>query len=347
MILITGGAGYIGAHVNKKLHKEGFDTIVLDNLSHGHEHAVKWGEFFEVDLADSESINSIFDKFDIEGVMHFAAFTSVVESIEFPTMYFKNNYKNTLKLLKIMKEHSVDKFIFSSTAAVYGNPKKIPIVENSPINPINPYGKSKLMVENILKRESELKSSNFRYSSLRYFNAAGADPECEIGEDHDPETHLIPLILDVALGKKEKITIFGDNYDTLDGTCIRDYIHVNDLAQAHIKAFNYITDNKFNRNNNGNDFNNDSDNNSNNNFNNNSVFNIGNGNGFSVKEVIDVCERITGEKINQNISKRREGDPPILVADSKKAKNMLNWDINLSDLAKIIETAWNWHKKKN
>lgn len=343
MILITGGAGYIGAHVNKELHKEGFDTVVLDNLSNGHEYAVKWGEFFKVELSDSETIASIFNKFDIEGVMHFAAFTSVAESVEFPTMYFKNNYKNTLGLLKIMKDHSVDKFIFSSTAAVYGIPKKTPILENSPLNPINPYGKSKLMVEHVLERESKIKSNNFKYSSLRYFNASGADPDGEIGEDHDPETHLIPLVLDVALDKRENITIFGDDYDTPDGTCIRDYIHVNDLAQAHIKAFKYLDNlekdihEKENIHETGNTQENI--------HNNSNIFNIGNGNGFSVKEVIDVCEKITGEEIKREISNRREGDPDILVADSKKIRNILKWDPEFSSLDKIVENAWNWHKK--
>lgn len=331
MILITGGAGYIGAHVNKELHKEGFYTVVLDNLSHGHEYAVKWGEFIRAELSDSETIDSVFNKFDIEGVMHFAAFTSIAESVEFPSMYFKNNYKNTLNLLKIMKAHSVDKFIFSSTAAVYGTPDSIPIVENSPLKPINPYGKSKLMVELELERKFNLKSSKFKYSSLRYFNASGADPECEIGEDHNPETHIIPLILDVALDKSDDITIFGNDYNTPDGTCIRDYIHVNDLAKAHIKAFKYLnTLDKDNLKSNEN-----------------TVFNIGNGNGFSIKEVIDVCENVTGEKITRKISGRRDGDPSILVADSKKAQNVLNWTPEFFDLNKIVETAWNWQKNKN
>lgn len=296
MILVTGGAGYIGSHVNKELHKEGFDTVVLDNLINGHSYAVKWGDFQKGELADIEFIRSVFNKFDIEGVMHFAAFTSVGDSVKYPAKYFKNNYKNTLNLLKVMGENNVNKFIFSSTAAVYGIPKNIPIKEEHELNPINPYGKSKLMVELALEKESQSSSNDFKYSALRYFNASGADPECEIGEDHNPETHLIPLVLDVALGKRDKINIFGNDYNTPDGTCIRDYIHVNDLAQAHIKAFKSLdNENSIEK-----------------------VYNLGNGNGFSVKEVIDVCEKVTGFEIKKEVVDRREGDPDILIADSKK-----------------------------
>ena len=323
MILITGGAGYIGSHVNKQLHKEGYDTVVLDNLQYGHEDAVKWGEFVKCDLADTKKLDSVFNKFDIDGVMHFAAFTSVAESIEFPDKYFKNNYKNTLNLLDSMRNADVRKFIFSSTAAVYGIPEKIPITENHKLNPINPYGKSKLLVELALKCESQLNGRDFSYSALRYFNASGADPDCEIGENHNPETHLIPLVLDVAIGKRENIFIFGDDYNTPDGTCIRDYIHVNDLASAHIKAYEYL------------DF---SENKSN-------IFNLGNGNGFSVKEVIDVCEKVTDSTISKKIVDRREGDPAILVADSQKVMDLLKFKPKFNDLEKIVQTAWNWHQK--
>jgi len=328
MILVTGGAGYIGSHVNKELHKEGYDTVVLDNLNNGYEDAVKWGEFVECDLANFKEVDSIFKKFNIEGVMHFAGYISVGESVEFPAKYYKNNYKNTLGLLKVMKTNSVNKFIFSSTAAVYGNPKNTPITENHPLNPINPYGKSKLMVELALERESKLESSEFKYSALRYFNASGADKDGEIGERHTPETHLIPLILEVAGGKRDSIAIFGDDYDTHDGTCIRDYIHVTDLAQAHIKAFEYL----------GSD---------NNNTNVKNIFNLGNGNGFSVKEIVDVCENITGTEIKREILPRRDGDPAILIADSKRAKDILKWNPEFSEIEKIVETAWNWHKKQN
>jgi len=325
MILITGGAGYIGSHVNKQLHKEGYDTLVLDNLSNGYEDAVKWGEFINCDLSNYKELDSIFKRFDIDGVMHFAGFISVGESVEFPAKYYKNNYKNTLGLLKAMKENHVNKFIFSSTAAVYGNPKNIPITEEHPLNPINPYGKSKLMVELALERASKVESYDFNYSALRYFNASGADIDGEIGERHNPETHLIPLVLEVANGKRDSISIFGDDYDTPDGTCIRDYIHVTDLAKAHIKAYEYL------------DFS-EKDSRAN-------VFNLGNGNGFSVKEVIDVCENVTGIEINKKILNRRDGDPAILIADSSKARNVLNWKPVFSDLEKIVKTAWNWYKK--
>ena len=324
MILVTGGAGYIGSHVNKELHKEGFDTVVLDNLINGHNYAVKWGDFQKGELSDIEFIRSVFNKFDIEGVMHFAAFTSVGDSVKYPAKYFKNNYKNTLNLLKVMRENNMNRFIFSSTAAVYGIPKNIPIKEEHQLNPINPYGKSKLMVELALEKESQSNSNDFKYSALRYFNASGADPECEIGEDHNPETHLIPLVLDVALGKRDKINIFGNDYNTPDGTCIRDYIHVNDLAQAHIKAFKSLDNESFIE----------------------KVYNLGNGNGFSVKEVIDVCEKVTGLEIKKEVADRREGDPDILIADSKKAFYVLGWTPKFSDLDKIVETSWNWHKNR-
>jgi len=343
MILITGGAGYIGSHINKQLHKEGYDTVVLDNLSFGHESSVKWGEFIEGDLKDKDLIDSIFNSYDIEGVMHFAAFTSVAESVQFPQKYFNNNYKYTLNLLKAMKIAKVNKFIFSSTAAVYGDPQKIPIEESHLLNPINPYGKSKLMVEKSLANQA--KASDFSYCSLRYFNASGADPECIIGEDHNPESHLIPLILDVAIEKRDKIAIFGDDYDTHDGTCIRDYIHVCDLAQAHIKAYEHIN---LDENHHSEDkMENNQEIKNKRNYYQNNIFNLGNGNGFSVKEVIDTCEKVTNCEINREIVDRREGDPAILIADSKKAIDVLNWNPQYDKLEKIVETAWNWHKKLN
>ena len=344
MILITGGAGYIGSHINKQLHKEGYGTVVLDNLTWGHESAVKWGEFIDGDLKNTDTLNSIFNSYDIECVMHFAAFTSVDESIKFPQKYYKNNYKNTLNLLNSMKIAKVNKLIFSSTAAVYGDPEKIPITENHPLNPINPYGKSKLMVEKTLAKQTE--NNDFNYCSLRYFNASGADPDCEIGENHNPETHLIPLILDVAIEKKDKIAIFGDDYETKDGTCIRDYIHVCDLASAHIKAFEYLQ--KLDENNqtkNYQKYNNINQKNGNSSKNN--IFNLGNGNGFSVKEVIDTCEKITKCEIKREIANRRDGDSAILIADSKKAIDVLNWKPQYDNLEKIVETAWIWHEKLN
>lgn len=349
MILITGGAGYIGSHINKQLHMEGYDTVILDNLIHGHESYVKWGDLIEGDLKDSDLLNSIFNSYDIEVVMHIAAFTSVAESVKIPQKYYKNNYINTLNLLNSMKLANVDKFIFSSTASVYGNPENIPITENHPLNPINPYGKSKLMVEETLAKQANI--SEFSYCSLRYFNASGADPECEIGENHNPETHLIPLILDVAIGKRDKIAIFGNDYETKDGTCVRDYIHVCDLAQAHIKAFKYLenldednqTDNyqeNYNKSN--------RDSNQNNSVSSeNNIFNLGNGNGFSVKEVIDTCEKVTNCEIKREIADQRDGDPAILIADSQKAIEVLNWKPEYDKLEKIIENAWMWHKKIN
>jgi UDP-glucose 4-epimerase len=320
MILIVGGAGYIGSHLNKEISKKGYKTIVFDNLSYGHEKFVKWGIFERGDLGDIEDIRKVFKKYRIEAVMHFAAFTYVGESVEDPQKYYMNNVKNTLNLLQVMLEENVKYFVFSSTCATYGNPARIPITENHPQNPINPYGKSKLIVEEILKDYSD--AYGLEYASLRYFNAAGADPDCEIGEMHDPETHLIPLVLDAASSKREDIKIFGTDYDTPDGTCIRDYIHVTDLADAHILALEYLQKGGKS------DF-----------------FNLGNGNGFSVKEVIETARKITGKPIKEVEVERRPGDPPILIGSSKKAMEILKWKPKYYDLSRIIETAWKWHKK--
>ncbi|MBE6508309.1 MAG: UDP-glucose 4-epimerase GalE [Methanobrevibacter sp.] len=320
MILITGGAGYVGSHTNKLLNSEGYETVVVDNLCKGYESFVKWGNLENYDLG-SKSLREVFEKYDIDAVIHFAAFSSVEESIRMPQMYLKNNYRNTLNLLQIMREFGVDKFILSSTAAVYGNPEKIPITEDQDLKPINPYGHSKFITEKALEREAE--KGDFKYVSLRYFNAAGCDFDCEIGELHDPETHLIPLILDAAIGKRESISIFGNDYDTPDGTCIRDYIHVNDLADAHIKAYEYLCD--------GNESN---------------VFNLGNGQGYSVLEIIEKCKEVTNTDFDVKIAERREGDPAILVADSSKIKNTLGWNPKY-DLDQIIESAWKWHEKIN
>jgi UDP-glucose 4-epimerase len=320
MILIVGGAGYIGSHVNKLLHENGEKTLVLDNLSYGHEEFVKWGEFAKGDLSDIGLLTNIFEKYNIDAVMHFAAFTYVGESVEDPQKYYVNNLKNTLNLLSVMKNFKVNKFIFSSTCAVYGEPQKLPLTEDHPLNPMNPYGNSKLMVEKILEDYS--KAYDLNYVSLRYFNAAGADPEAEIGEWHNPETHLIPLILDAASGKRESVNIFGTNYPTPDGTCIRDYIHVLDLAQAHYKALKYL-----------------------NNENESQVFNLGNGNGFSVKEVIKTCQSVTGKEIKVIEDEPRPGDPPILVGSSMKARKILGWNPQWTDIKDIISTSWNWHQK--
>ena len=318
MILVTGGAGYIGSHTNKALHNAGYDTVVLDNLSKGYENFVKWGNLENYDIGSGD-IREVFEKYDIDGVIHFAGFISVTESVEMPQKYLKNNYKNTLNLLKVMREYDVDKFIFSSTAAVYGNPEVIPITEDSKLKPINPYGHSKWLVEKALEREAA--KGDFNYVALRYFNAAGCDFDGQIGEFHDPETHLIPLILDAAIGKRECIYIYGDDYDTPDGTCIRDYIHVNDLADAHIKAYEYLCkENKSN------------------------VFNLGNGKGFSVREVIDMCKKVTKCDFEVKVDERREGDPAVLVADSSKIQNELGWTPQY-DLEQIVESAWKWHQK--
>jgi UDP-glucose 4-epimerase len=319
MILIVGGAGYIGSHLNKEISKKGIKTVIFDNLSYGHRDFVKWGTFEKGDLGNIEDIRSVFRKYPIEAVMHFAAFTYVGESVEDPQKYYLNNVKNTLNLLQVMLEENVKYFVFSSTCATYGNPVEIPITENHPQNPINPYGKGKLIVETVLKDYSD--AYGLKYASLRYFNAAGADPDGDVGELHDPETHLIPLILDVAAGKREDIKIFGTDYDTPDGTCIRDYIHVTDLAEAHILALEYL------QNGGKSDF-----------------FNLGNGNGFSVKEVIETARKVTGKNIKAAEADRRPGDPPILVGSSDKAKRTLNWNPKYDKLSKIIETAWNWHK---
>ena len=301
MILVTGGAGYIGSHVNKLLNNSGYETIVLDNLSKGHKYAVKWGKLVNADLSDTEQLREIFQDNDIEAVIHFAAFSSVAESV--------------------MKEFRVRKFIFSSTAALYGIPKSIPIREDNELQPINPYGESKLMVENLLRDESDF--GGLKYVSLRYFNAAGADLDCEIGEDHNPESHLIPLVLDAAIGRRDGISIFGDDYSTPDGTCIRDYIHVNDLADAHLKALQYLEEP----------------------FNDSNIFNLGNGSGFSVKEVIEACKKVTGIDFKVTVEGRRPGDPDILIADSQKAEEILKWKPQITELEDIVESAWNWHKK--
>ena len=322
MILIVGGAGYIGSHVNKVLNERGYETIILDNLSYGHEESVEWGTLCKCDLANINEVDDIFTKYDINAVMHFSSFIDVGESVRNPEKYYNNNVVNTMNLLNVMLKHDVKKFIFSSTCATYGIPQKIPLTENHPQNPINPYGWTKLMVERILKDYDT--AYGLKSVILRYFNASGADESGIIGEWHNPETHLIPLILDAAMGKREDIKIFGTDYDTPDGTCIRDYIHVTDLADAHILSLEYL-----NKNNQSNQF------------------NLGNGQGFSVREVIESVKRVTGRNFNVTQTQRREGDPAILIGSSKKAKDTLGWDPQYVNIDKIIETAWNWHQKLN
>lgn len=317
--MIVGGAGYIGSHVNKVLNKRGYETLVLDNLVYGHREAVKWGKFVEGDLGDIELLDKVFQENKIDAVMHFSAYTYVGESVDNPAKYYRNNVCNTVNLLDAMVKHKVSKFIFSSTCATFGVPEKMPIEENFPQAPINPYGRTKLMVEKIL--EDYRVAYGLNYCVLRYFNAAGADPDGEIGEQHNPETHLIPLVLDAAIGRRKDIAVFGTDYPTPDGTCVRDYIHVNDLADAHIRALEYIGGNNVSEH-----------------------FNLGCGKGYSVKDIIDMAEKVTGRSIDVRYVERRAGDPPELVGSSEKAKRILGWEPQF-DLEKIITTAWNWHKK--
>jgi UDP-glucose 4-epimerase len=320
MILISGGAGYIGSHANKILNKKGYETVIYDNLIRGHRKFVKWGHFVLGDLADKDQLRLCFKTYPIKAVMHYGAFCYVGESVIHPAEYYRNNVVNTLNLLDVMLEFNVKMFVLSSTCSTYGNPLQLPINEDHPQHPINPYGKSKLMIEQILKDYEE--SYGIRHVSLRYFNAAGADPECEIGELHDPETHLIPLALQVAAGCRPHIEIYGTDYETPDGTPTRDYIHINDLATAHLLALEYLKKGA-----------------------NSNVFNLGNGNGFSVREVIRMAENVTGKTINVIEKDRRPGDPPILVGSSEKAKNQLNWQPKYTNLDEIIKTAWLWHLK--
>lgn len=319
MILIVGGAGYIGSHMNKLLAQQGKETLVLDNLVYGHREAVKWGTFVKGDLADESLLEEVFSKYSIEAVMHFSAFTYVGESVENPAKYYRNNVANTIHLLDAMVKHGVKYFIFSSTCATYGEPQQIPIVEDMPQAPINPYGRTKWMVEKIL--EDYHRAYGLNYCVLRYFNAAGADPDSEIGELHQPETHLIPLVLDAAIGARDSISVFGTDYPTEDGTCVRDYIHILDLADAHIRALQYIKEHQCSED-----------------------FNLGNGVGYSVKEIIDIARKITGKEIAVKYVERRPGDPPRLIGSAEKARKLLGWQPKY-DLQAIMETAWKWHQK--
>lgn len=321
MILVVGGAGYIGSHLVKEL-VEKEDVVVLDNLSTGHREAVdKRAIFVKGDLGNEDDLQMVFRSYPIKAVMHFAAYSLVGESVIDPLKYYENNVASTLTLLKVMIKFKVKNFIFSSTAATYGIPDVELIDEESKTAPINPYGQSKLMVEQMLADFS--KSYGLNYVVLRYFNAAGAHQSAAIGESHDPETHLIPIILQQLLGTREKISVFGSDYDTADGTCIRDYIHVTDLAQAHILALEALLSGEKST----------------------ETYNLGNGLGYSVKEVIETCERVTGIKANVEMAERRAGDPARLVASSKKIFTELGWKAERS-LEKIIADAWNWHQNQ-
>lgn len=319
-ILVCGGAGYIGSHINKQLNKEGYDTIVFDNLVYGHREAVKWGEFVKGELADISDIEAVFEKYSIDAVFHFAAYAYVGESVDEPEKYYYNNVVNTLNLLKVMRKHGCNRIIFSSTCATYGEPEKIPITEDMPQNPINPYGMTKLTVERIFKDYQM--AYGLQFVVLRYFNAAGADPDGEIGESHDPETHIIPLVLDAASGRRPDIKVFGTDYDTPDGSCVRDYIHVTDLADAHLRALHYLEEG------NPSDF-----------------FNLGNAVGTSVLEVVDSVKRVTGKDFKVTLAEPRPGDPAKLVGGSEKARKILGWKPQYGEIDRIVHDAWNWHQK--
>ena len=325
VILVTGGAGYIGAHAVKALEEKGFQVVILDNLVYGHREPVEThlkAKLVTGDIGDRAFLDKLFTDNKIDAVMHFAAFAYVGESVTDPAKYYQNNVVGTLTLLDAMRQHGIDNFIFSSTCATYGNPQFIPITEDHPQQPINPYGAGKFAVERVLQDYDPaygLKSVIFRY-----FNAAGADPDGMFGEDHNPETHLIPLILQAAAGKRPAISVFGDDYETPDGTCIRDYIHVTDLAQAHVLGLEYLLQNRVSQ-----------------------IFNLGNGSGFSVKEVIDTAKQVTGKEISIDRCPRRAGDPATLIGSSAKAREMLGWKPQYADLTTIVKHAWDWHQARH
>ncbi|MGM9988274.1 MAG: UDP-glucose 4-epimerase GalE [Bacillaceae bacterium] len=321
-ILVCGGAGYIGSHTVYELIAAGEKVVIADNFQTGHRGAVHPEAILcEGDIRDFDFIDTVFKNHDIEAVIHFAANSLVGESMVEPLKYFDNNVYGTQVLLQAMQKNNVNKIVFSSTAAVYGDVKEMPIVETTPTNPTNTYGETKLAMEKMMKWCDQ--AYGMKYVSLRYFNVAGANPTAVIGEDHTPETHLIPLILQVPLKQREHITIFGEDYPTHDGTCIRDYIHVVDLAHAHIKALNYLRA--------GNESN---------------IFNLGNGNGFTVKEMIDAAEEVTGQEIKKVIGERRAGDPATLIASSEKAQRILGWTPQYPEVITMIEDAWRWHVSK-
>jgi UDP-glucose 4-epimerase len=324
-VLVTGGAGYIGSHAVLALKQAGYEVIILDSMEYGHRELVE--QVLQVELVqgstlDRPLLDRLFQEHSIDAVMHFAAYIAVGESVADPARYYYNNVLGTLNLLEAMRAASINKFVFSSTCAVYGVPEFTPLVEDHPFAPISPYASSKLMVENMLIDFDQ--AYNFKSVRFRYFNAAGADPQGRLGEDHEPETHLIPLILLTALGRRESISVFGTDYPTADGTCIRDYIHVSDLADAHVLGLQYLLE--------GGDS---------------QVFNLGNGNGFSVKEVIETARQVTDREIKVVYGDRRPGDPPILLGSSSKAQQILSWQPQYSQLANIIGHAWQWHQQRH
>jgi UDP-glucose 4-epimerase len=320
-ILVVGGAGYIGSHMVLDLLRAGHEVVVLDNLSRGHRDLIPGGVFVEGDLGDTRLLDRVFTEHKIDAVMHFAAYSLVSESVEKPLAYYRNNISRTIELLEAMVRHSVRRFIFSSTAAVYGEPQGMPIAEEHPCRPTNPYGESKLAVEQLL--EDCARNGDLQYVSLRYFNAAGADASGVLGERHNQETHLIPLILRVATEEMKQIRIYGTDYPTTDGTCVRDYIHVSDLTQAHLLALQSLQKGAAS-----------------------AIYNLGNSKGYSVREVIETARRLTGHAIPAVVSDRRPGDPAVLVANSGKIRRELNWKPRYEDLSRIIETAWMWAQKE-
>lgn len=317
-VLVVGGAGYIGSHAVKMLIEAGHAVWVYDNLSRGHRAAVPTGRLIEGEVADqARLVQTLTDK-KIDAVMHFAAFALVNESVNEPALYYRNNVIAALELLDAMRVADVKQIVFSSTTATYGEPENIPIPETTPQHPINPYGFTKLVIEQALADYAA--AYGFAYAALRYFNAAGAHPDGTIGEDHDPESHLIPIVLQVALGQRDKITVYGDDYPTADGTCIRDYIHVCDLADAHLRALDRLQPGTG------------------------ICLNLGTGRGTSVREIIEACRRVTGHAIPEVMGQRRAGDPPELIADARRARAELGWEPKFTDVDKIVETAWNWHQ---
>lgn len=318
-VLVCGGAGYIGSNMTALLTAEGHEPVVYDNLSMGHKSAIGQAQAVHGDLADFERIAKTLREYDIEAVMHFAAFIEVGESVQMPLKYYRNNLCCTQNLLSAMEAVGLGKFVFSSTAAVYGIPKNVPITEDSPTEPINPYGQTKLAVEKMCHYQSQ--AGKLAFASLRYFNTCGAGNNAKLGEDHRPESHLIPLTVRAAMGKRSEITIYGTDYETPDGTCVRDYIHIDDLCRAHLLALNRLDQNGQ------------------------MIYNLGNEKGYSVREVIETVKKVSGKDFKVVEASRRPGDPPVLTADATKVKNELGWKPELPELEKMVSTAWQWHNE--
>jgi UDP-glucose-4-epimerase GalE len=319
-VLVTGGAGYIGSHTCKLLAASGYRPVVLDDLRRGHRSAVRWGPLIEADCGDPAVLESVFSKFSIQAVIHFAAYAYVAESMRTPEMYFRNNVIGTMNLLDAMRKNGVETIVFSSSCATYGHPIVIPISEDHPQAPVNPYGESKLMVERLLHWYGECHA--LKWCALRYFNAGGADPDCDLGEDHHPEPHLLPCVLFAGAGREPAVEIYGTDYPTKDGTAVRDFVHVSDLAQAHLLATEFLLEGGVS-----------------------GSFNLGTGVGHSVREVIAAAETVTGKKIRMIEKPRRSGDPPQLIANPRKAREALGWSPRFSDLDTILDTAWKWQSR--